>query len=170
MNKLVLLLAGSVLCASSMAKEPVKDFYFAGYKAIFIPSDTFRVEVGSPELGIQEIKDGTMSFTLKDANGPVPKDVVHIYTNDIRRIRLVYSILLMDKPIATDSLSLSLAAGSNGVVNVKTKYLQASAGAGSQLIVKGETDVLDCTTKGYSGIDTSELKAEEKKCEELEVD
>ena len=170
MNKLVLLLAGSVLCASSMAKEPVKDFYFAGYKAIFIPSDTFRVEVGSPELGIQEIKDGTMSFTLKDANGPVPKDVVHIYTNDIRRIRLVYSILLMDKPIATDSLSLSLAAGSNGVVNVKTKYLQASAGAGSQLVVKGETDVLDCTTKGYSGIDTSELKAEEKKCEKLEVD
>ena len=163
MNKLVLLLAGSVLCASSMAKEPVKDFYFAGYKAIFIPSDTFRVEVGSPELGIQEIKDGTMSFTLKDANGPVPKDVVQIYTNDIRRIRLVYSILLMDKPIATDSLSLSLAAGSNGVVNVKTKYLQASAGAGSQLIVKGETDVFDCTTKGYSGVDNKELKVKKER-------
>ena len=170
MNKLVLLLAGSALCASSMAEEPVKDFYFAGYKAIFIPSDTFRVEVGNPELGIQEIKDGTMSFTLKDANGPVPKDVVRIYTNEVRRIHMIYSVLLMDEPIATDSLSLSLAAGSNGIANVKTKYLQASAGAGSQLIVKGETDVLDCTTKGYSGIDTSELKAKEKKYEESKVD
>ena len=103
-----------------------------------------------------------MSFTLKDANGPVPKDVVHIYTNDVRRISMIYSVLLMDKPIATDSLSLSLAAGSNGIVNVNTKYLQASAGAGSQLSVKGETDVLDCTTKGHSGVDTSELMVKEK--------
>ena len=62
----------------------------------------------------------------------------------------------------TDSLSLSLAAGSNGIINVKTKYLQASAGAGSQLIVKGETDVLDCTTKGYSGVDNKELKVKKE--------
>ena len=125
---------------------------------------TFRVEVGNPELGIQEIKDGTMSFTLKDANGPVPKDVVYIYTNGVRRISMIYSVLLMDEPIATDSLSLSLAAGSNGIVNVKTKYLQASAGAGSQLIVKGETDVFDCTTKGYSGVDNKELKVKKERC------
>lgn len=163
MNKLALLLAGLTFCVSSLAEEPVKNFYFAGYKAIFIPSDTFRVEVGNPELGIQEIKDGTMSFTLKDANGPVPKDVVHIYTNDVRRISMIYSVLLMDKPIATDSLSLSLAAGSNGIVNVNTKYLQASAGAGSQLIVKGETDVFDCTTKGYRGVDNKELKVKKER-------
>ena len=163
MNKLALLLAGLTFCVSSMAEEPVKNFYFAGYKAIFIPSDTFRVEVGNPELGIQEIKDGTMSFTLKDANGPVPKDVVYIYTNGVRRISMIYSVLLMDDPIATDSLSLSLAAGSNGIVNVKTKYLQASAGAGSQLIVKGETDVFDCTTKGYSGVDNKELKVKKER-------
>ena len=163
MNKLALLLAGLTFCVSSMAEEPVKNFYFAGYKAIFIPSDTFRMEVGNPELGIQEIKDGTMSFTLKDANGPVPKDVVHIYTNGVRRISMIYSVLLMDEPIATDSLSLSLAAGSNGIVNVKTKYLQASAGAGSQLIVKGETDVLDCTTKDYSGVDNKELKVKKER-------
>ncbi len=163
MNKLALLLAGLTFCVSSMAEEPVKNFYFAGYKAIFIPSDTFRVEVGNPELGIQEIKDGTMSFTLKDANGPVPKDVVYIYTNGVRRISMIYSVLLMDEPIATDSLSLSLAAGSNGIVNVKTKYLQASAGAGSQLIVKGETDVFDCTTKGYSGVDNKELKVKKER-------
>lgn len=163
MNKLALLLAGLTFCVSSMAEEPVKNFYFAGYKAIFIPSDTFRVEVGNPELGIQEIKDGTMSFTLKDANGPVPKDVVYIYTNGVRRISMIYSVLLMDEPIATDSLSLSLAAGSNGIVNVKTTYLQASAGAGSQLIVKGETDVFDCTTKGYSGVDNKELKVKKER-------
>lgn len=163
MNKLALLLAGLTFCVSSMAEEPVKNFYFAGYKAIFIPSDTFRVEVGNPELGIQKIKDGTMSFTLKDANGPVPKDVVYIYTNGVRRISMIYSVLLMDEPIATDSLSLSLAAGSNGIVNVKTKYLQASAGAGSQLIVKGETDVFDCTTKGYSGVDNKELKVKKER-------
>lgn len=163
MNKLALLLAGLTFCVSSMAEEPVKNFYFAGYKAIFIPSDTFRVEVGNPELGIQEIKDGTMSFTLKEANGPVPKDVVYIYTNGVRRISMIYSVLLMDEPIATDSLSLSLAAGSNGIVNVKTKYLQASAGAGSQLIVKGETDVFDCTTKGYSGVDNKELKVKKER-------
>ena len=57
MNKLALLLAGLTFCVSSLAEEPVKNFYFAGYKAIFIPSDTFRVEVGNPELGIQEIKE-----------------------------------------------------------------------------------------------------------------
>lgn len=163
MNKLALLLAGLTFGVSSMAEEPVKNFYFAGYKAIFIPSDTFRVEVGNPELGIQKIKDGTMSFTLKDANGPVPKDVVYIYTNGVRRISMIYSVLLMDEPIATDSLSLSLVAGSNGIVNVKTKYLQASAGAGSQLIVKGETDVFDCTTKGYSGVDNKELKVKKER-------
>ena len=93
-----------------------------------IPSDTFRVEVENPDLGIQEMKDGTLSFTLKDASGPMPKDVVRIYTNDVRRISMIYSELIADRPFAVDSLSLSLASGSKGRVNVKTKYLQVSAG------------------------------------------
>lgn len=69
----------------SPAEEPVRNFYFAGYKAIFIPSDTFRVEVENPDSGIQEVKNGILSFTLKDTNGPMPKEVVRIYTKDVRK-------------------------------------------------------------------------------------
>lgn len=170
MSKLGLLLAGLCSYLSSQAEEPVKNFYFAGYEAIFILSDTFRVEVGNPDLGIQKTKDGTLLFTLKDARGSMPKDVVRIYTNDIRRISMVYSKLIIDKPFTLDSLSLSLAAGSNAKVNVKTKCLDVSAGAGSHLTIKGQTDVFTCTTKGHSSINTSKLQAKKKDCQELEVD
>lgn len=47
-------------------------------------------------------------------------------------------------------------------MNVKAKYLHVSAGAGNQLILKGETDVLDCTTKGNSCVNTNELKVRKK--------
>ena len=166
MKKIGLLLAGLGFCMLSPAEEPVRNFYFAGYKAIFIPSDTFRVEVENPDSGIQEVKNGILSFTLKDTNGSMPKEVVRIYTKDVRKISMIYSELRIDQPFAADSLSLSLAAGSNGIVNVQTKYLQVSAGAGSQLIVKGKTDVLECTTKGNSSVNTNELKTKKKACQE----
>lgn len=90
MKKTALLLAGLGFCLLVHAEEPARNFYFAGYKVVLIPSDTFRVEVENPDLGIQEMKDGTLSFTLKDASGPMPKDVVRIYTNDVRRISMIY--------------------------------------------------------------------------------
>lgn len=167
MKKIALILTGLGFCLLSQAEKPVKNFYFSGHKAIFIPSDTFRIEVGHPDLGIQESKEGTLSFTLKDANGPMPKDVVRIYTNDVSRISMTYSELLADKPLIVDSLCLSATAGSKGMINVKAKYLQVSAGGGSQLTIKGETDILDCTTKGNSSVNTNELKAKKKKCKEL---
>ena len=166
MKKVALFLAGLGFCLMSQAEEPVKNFYFAGYKAVFIPSDTFRVEVGNPELGTRKLKDGILSFTLKDASGKMPKDVVYIYTNDIHRISMSYSELIADQSFSVDSLSISLAAGSMGTMNVKAKYLLVSAGAGSQLILKGETDVLDCTTKGNSCVNTNELKVRKKECKE----
>lgn len=169
MKKITLLLAGLGFCLLSQAKEPVRNFYFAGYKVVLIPSDTFRVEVENPELGIQELKDGTLSFTLKDTNGPMPKDVVRIYTNDVRKISMLYSELKADKPFSVDSLSVSLTAGSKGTMNVKAKYLQVSAGAGSQLTLKGETDVLDCKTKGNSHVNLQGLKAKKKQCKELQT-
>ena len=160
MKKTALLLAGLGFCLLGHAEEPARNFYFAGYKVVLIPSDTFRVEVENPDLGIQEMKDGTLSFTLKDASGQMPKDVVRIYTNDVRRISMIYSELIADQPFAVDSLSLSLASGSKGRVNVKTKYLQVSAGAGSRLRVEGETDVFDCTQQGNSKVSTANLKVE----------
>lgn len=96
----------------------------------------------------------------------MPKDVVRIYTNDVSRISMTYSELLADKPLIVDSLCLSATAGSKGMINVKAKYLQVSAGGGSQLTIKGETDILD-TTKGNSSVNTNELKAKKKKCKEL---
>ena len=167
MKRIALCLAGLGFCLWSQAEEPVRNFYFSGCKVVLIPSDTFRVEVENPDLGVQELKDGTLSFTLKDANGPMPKGVVRLYTNDIRRISMMYSELKADKPFAVDSLSVSLAAGSKGMMNVKAKYLQVSAGAGSQLTLKGETDVLDCTTKGNSHVNLSGLEAKKKQCTEL---
>ena len=158
MKKIALLCAGLGFCLLSHAEEPAKNFYFAGYKVVFIPSDTFRVEVGNPDLGSQELKDGVLSFTLKDASGRMPKDVVHIYTDDIHRISMNYSELIADQSFSVDSLSISLAAGSRGIMSVKAKYLQVSAGAGSQLIIKGETDFFNCTTKGNSSVNTHELK------------
>ena len=96
----------------------------------------------------------------------MPKDVVYIYTNDIHRISMSYSELIADQSFSVDSLSISLAAGSMGTMNVKAKYLHVSAGAGDQLILKGETDVLDCTTKGNSCVNTNELKVRKKECKE----
>lgn len=170
MKRIALLLAGLGFCLLSQAEEPVRNFYFSGYKVVLIPSDTFRVEMENPDLGIQELKDGTLSFTLKDANGPMPKGVVRLYTNDIRRISMIYSELKTDKPFAVDSLSVSLAAGSKGAMNVKAKYLQVSAGAGSQFTLKGETDVLDCMTKGNSHVNLQGLKVKKKQCKELHVE
>jgi len=105
MKKVALFLAGLGFCLMSQAEEPVKNFYFAGYKAVFIPSDTFRVEVGNPELGTRKLKDGILSFTLKDASGKMPKDVVYIYTNDIHRISMSYSELIADQSFSVDSYS-----------------------------------------------------------------
>ena len=170
MKKIALLLAGLGFCLLAQADEPVKNFSFAGYKAVFIPADTFRIEVGNPDLGIQKLRNGTLSFELKDANGRMPKDVVYIYTNDVRWIGLTYSVLVAEEPITADSLRLSLGAGSRGSVNVKTKYLQVSAGGGSHLTLQGETDVLNCTTKGYSSVNTKKLKAKKKECKELPTD
>ena len=99
MKKVALFLAGLGFCLMSQAEEPVKNFYFAGYKAVFIPSDTFRVEVGNPELGTRKLKDGILSFTLKDASGKMPKDVVYIYTNDIHRISMSYSELIDSRSV-----------------------------------------------------------------------
>lgn len=167
MKKIALLLVGLGLCLLGQAEEPVRNFYFAGYKVILVPSDTFRIEVRNPDWGIQELKDGTLSFTLKDSNGPMPKDVVHVYTNDVRKISMIYSELTIDKLLTVDSLCVSLSAGSRGYMNVKTKYLQVSAGAGSQLTLRGETDVLDCTKKGNSYVNLSGLEVKKKQCEEL---
>ena len=77
----------------------------------------------------------------------MPKDVVYIYTNDIHRISMSYSELIADQSFSVDSLSISLAAGSMGTMNVKAKLFACIGRSGSQLILKGETDVLDCTTK-----------------------
>lgn len=162
MKRLVLCLAGLGFCLLGQAEKPVKNFYFAGYKVVLIRSDTFRVEVENPNWGIQELKNGTLSFTLKDADGPMPKDVVRIYTNDVRRISMIYSELTTDRLLAVDSLSVSLAAGSKGAMDVKAKYLQVSAGAGSQFTLKGETDVLNCTTEGDSRVNLSGLKVKKK--------
>ena len=65
MKKVALFLAGLGFCSMSQAEEPVKNFYFAGYKAVFIPSDTFRVEVGNPEMRIRKLKDRTCHSHLK---------------------------------------------------------------------------------------------------------
>lgn len=166
MKRIALLLAGLGFCLLNQAEEPVRDFYFAGYKVVLIPSDTFRIEVENPELGMQELKDGTLSFTLKDTNGKMPKDVVRVYTNDVRRISMIYSELKVNKPFSVDSLSVSLAANSKGTMNVKAKYLQVSAAAGSQFTIKGETDVLDCMTVGNSHVNLQGLKANKKQCKE----
>lgn len=169
MKKIALLLAGLGFCLLSRAEEPVKNFDFAGYKAVFIPSDSFRVEVGNPDLGIQKLENGTLSFDLKDANGRMPKDEVHVYTNNVNRITLTYATLIADEPLTADSLFLSLGAGSGGTISVKTKYLRVRAGAGSHLTIKGETEVLDCVTKGYSSVNTNELKAKKKKYKRLKT-
>lgn len=169
MKKVALFLAGLGFCLVSQAEEPVKNFYFAGDKAVFIPSDTFHVEVDNPDLGIQELKDGILSFTLKDADGSMPKNVVRIYSNDVRRICMIYSELTTEELFTVDSLSVSLSAGSKGAMDVKAKYLQVSAGASSRFTLKGETDVLDCTIKGNSHVDFSGLKAKKKQCEELQT-
>lgn len=162
MKRTALLLAGLGFCLLSQAGEPVKDFSFAGYKVVLIRSDTFRVEVENPELGIQKLENGTLSFTLKDANGTMPKGKVCVYTNDVRRISMICSELTADRALTVDSLSVSLAAGSRGTMDVKAKYLQISAGAGSQFTLKGETDELDCTTNGNSRVNLSGLKVKKQ--------
>ncbi len=167
MKRIALCLAGLGFCLLSQAEKPVKNFYFAGYKVVLIRADTFRVEVENPELGMQKLENGTLSFTLKDTNGPMPKGKVCIYSNDVRRISMIYSELKADQPFAVDSLSVSLAAGSRGAMNVKARYLQVSAGAGSQFTLEGETDVLDCTTKGNSHVNLSRLKVKKSQSEEL---
>ena len=99
----------------------------------------------------------------------MPKNVVRIYSNDVRRICMIYSELTTEELFAVDSLSVSLSAGSKGAMDVKAKYLQVSAGASSRFTLKGETDVLDCTIKGNSHVDLSGLKAQKKQCEELQT-
>lgn len=162
MKRLVLCLAGLGFCLLSQAEKSVKNFYFVGYKVVLVRSDTFRVEVENPDWRIQELKNGTLSFTLKDADGLMPKDVVRIYTNDVRQIGMIHSEQTTDRLLAVDSLSVSLAVGSKGAMDVKAKYLQVSAGAGSQFTLKGETDVFNCTIEGNSRVNLSGLKVKKK--------
>lgn len=112
-----------------------------------------------------QAQEQVKKFYFAGSNGSMPKDIVHIYTNDVQYIGLDYSILAMDEPLIVDSLRVYLGAGAHGTAHVQAKCLDVSVRAGSHLTVKGETGIFKCDTKGYSDIDTSQLKVQEIKSE-----
>lgn len=77
MKKIALLLAGLGFCMLSPAEEPVRNFYFAGYKAIFIPSDTFRVEVENPDSGSK--KRNLVVHTQRHERANAERGGSHLY-------------------------------------------------------------------------------------------
>lgn len=159
-KSLLLLLSIFVICFAGHAQEKVKRFHFAGYRVVFVPSATFRVEVKHPEWGNQKIKDGILSLAVKDRDGRMPKDTVYIYTDSVRSISMEYSELKIDEQLSADSLRIVMSAGSYGTINVKANYLSVSAGAGSHVKVKGKTRDWECHTNGHSSVDADLLEKE----------
>lgn len=139
------------------AQEKATRFYFAGYRAVFIPSDEFRIEIGNPELGIKEVEGDFFKLEVKDPNGRMPKDTVRIYTDSIQSIRVLYGEVIMEKPFVVDSLEISLAASSRANIQVEANYLKVSAGAFSQATVKGKARSWQCSSVGNSVINASQL-------------
>ncbi len=157
MKKIILMLLAITTSFIGNAQEKIMDFQLSGYKAVFIPSDTFFIKIGHPELGNIEKSKGVLSLTLKDSQGRMPKDTVWIYTDQIRHINLNFSEIDMNKPFDVDSLSISITS-SHGSIHVKANYLKVSAKAGSHLNVKGKTNYFECQRIGYSSINTDELQ------------
>lgn len=152
----------SAICNS---QGQVVNFYFEGYKAIFIPSDTFRIEIKNPALGKKEIKNGILRLTVIEPTGRMPKDTVYIYTNKIRSVSMAYSEIEMPKQMSVDSLRVSMGGGSYGIINVKAEYLEISTVAASRVKIIGETHKWKFYSKGYSSIDDIWLR----KCKEGEI-
>lgn len=144
------------------AQEKATRFYFAGYRAVFIPSDEFRIEIGNPELGTKEIEGDFFKLEVKDPNGPMPKDTVRIYTDSFQSIRVLYGEVIMEKPFVVDSLKISLAAASRANIQVEANYLNVSAGAFSRATVKGKARSWQCNSVGNSVIDASQLHGDSK--------
>lgn len=157
MKKILTLLFAFTICFVCNAQERVKYFQFSGYKAVFIPSDTFLIKIGHPELGNAKTHGQTFTLTIKDPEGKMPKDTVLIYTDRVRGINLNFSELIMDKQIVSDSLSISMAS-SHGSIHVKANYLKVSAKAGSNIDVKGQANYFEYYTKAYSSINTDQLQ------------
>ena len=84
MKRIALLLAGLGFCLLSQAEEPVRNFYFSGYKVVLVPSDTFRVEVENPDLGIQDISYGRMvQKYVTDGSGT--HDMIHAAVGKLKK-------------------------------------------------------------------------------------
>lgn len=144
------------------AQEKATRFYFAGYKAVFIPSDEFRIEIGNPELGTQETEGDFFKLEVKDPNGSMPKDTVWIYTDSIQSIHALYAEVIMEKPFVVDSLKISLAAASRADIQVEANYIEVSAKAFSRATVKGKARSWQCNSVGNSIINASQLCGDSK--------
>jgi len=69
---MILANGGNTVCA----QEKITRFQFAGYRAVFVPSDTFHIEINRPELGKQEVKGNLLKLTIKEPDGRMPKDTL----------------------------------------------------------------------------------------------
>lgn len=138
-------------------QEKIKYFRLSGYKVVFIPSDTFFIKIGHPELGNIKKNGDIFSLTLKDPQGKMPKDTVWIYTDQVQGIHLNFSEIAIDKTIDIDSLSISTSS-SHGFIHVKANYLKVSAKAGSHLSIKGQANHFEYQRKGYSSINIDQLQ------------
>lgn len=161
---MVVFTASMMLSAGiAQTEQKIERFYFEGYRVVFVPSDEFKIKVAHPEMGRQEIKGNLLKLTIKDPNGPMPKDVVWVYTDVTHKINIGmnFSSIEMEQPLNVDTVHIS-GTSSHGTVWVNAKKLFVSAKSASHLTLKGKTRKLVCETVGNgNSIDRSELIEEE---------
>lgn len=149
------------LCTALRAQEAYTKFSFSGYKVTIIPSDVFSIKMSDANIQFtKEIKDSILYISVVDQTGRIPKDELILYVKNIDYLYLQNCELVMNKPIAADSMKLYCGC-SRGELKIVANSLLVNAGGGSHVKVNGKANFFNCEVGAGSSLDASDLYAEE---------
>jgi len=142
-------------------QEVISRFDLSGFKVEVIPSETFSYQVFSPDSTniSKEIKEGTLHLQVLDQTGKVPKGHIKIYADNIESLYIHNCILQMESTAMYKKLTLDMAA-SSGELKVSSDSLFLSLAAGSSLKAEGRALYSELNVGAGSNLNASKFRVE----------
>jgi hypothetical protein len=167
MKKIVFLFIFSLVSIAVLYGKTVKEytcFEISGFEITLIPSDIYRIE-NNTSVEFEEIVNGdTLSITILDQRGTMPKGKLIIYFNKIDYISVHNSLINTSGTYIPDSINIYMAA-SFGSIGVKSQSLSVDLSAGSNLTILGETDILNATIGAGAFLNAEKLLSQDANVE-----
>lgn len=157
---LVLFWAFFALRVQAQVPEKYTCLDLSGFAVKIVRSGTFRFEEKNPALSEKRISGDTLSITIIDQTGQVPKGEITIYTNNIRYLSLHNSFALSSSDtINADSLDI-VAACAFGELKITANYLSVNVGGGSDFVLSGSAYMFEGASGGASSLNASNFIAQ----------